>query len=383
VHKDEQNRLRVELDAYIRTRSTAMADAEWLNPSSVYGDPHHLELERGLLFDGLPLVVAHGTELPASGDFVTRDVLGVPLLLVRQVNGSVKAFLNVCRHRASRLVGEPSGCERRFTCPFHAWTYGTDGQLAGIPNEDGFLNLDREHYGLVELPIAQRHGLIWAGLVPEATLDVAGLLADLDDELTAFDLGMYVMERSATLSGEMNWKLVVDGFLETYHIRFLHPRTLSPHVRSNLGAFRAFGPNGRMAVVRNSYEPGDVAVEEDFLRQVSLVYQLFPNTVLVWLNDHFELWNVLPDRSDPKRCQIRVSLLVRPEDLGKREAWDKNWKILENTVFSEDWKAACSAQLSLSSPVAPSHVVYGRNEPALQHYHRQLAARLELSALPS
>ncbi|MEA3216517.1 MAG: hypothetical protein QOJ19_2673 [Acidimicrobiia bacterium] len=383
MQRDEQNRLKAELDGFIRTRTTAMADAEWLNPSAVYSDTHHLELEWRLLFQNLPLIAAHGSELPNTGDFVARDHHGLPLLLVRQADGSVKAFLNVCRHRASRLVGEPSGCERRFTCLFHAWTYSLDGGLVAVPNDDGFPNLDREQYGLVELPVAECLGLVFVGLQPGTRFDGGVLPAELEDEFAAMGLGDYVLERSSTLTGEMNWKLVVDGFLETYHIRFLHPRTLSPHVRSNLCAFKAFDASGRMTVVRSNYEPDDPQARGDFLQQFSFVYQLFPNTIVVWLNDHFELWNVLPDRTDPNRCSIRVSLLVKPEDLHRREAWDKNWQILEATVFTEDWLAASTAQRSLSSPVAPSHVVYGRNEPALQHYHRQLAARLELTSLPS
>jgi hypothetical protein len=79
-----------------------MADAEWLNPSAVYSDNHHLEFEWSLLFQNLPLIAAHGSELPNTGDFVARDHHGLPVLLVRQADGSVKAFLNVCRHRASR-----------------------------------------------------------------------------------------------------------------------------------------------------------------------------------------------------------------------------------------------------------------------------------------
>ena len=368
-------RLMTEMDALAAASGTTHAEAPWRNPVAVYRDPEHLHREEARLFDALPLVAASSSELAEPHAFVAIEQGGAPLLVVRQPDGSVRALLNVCRHRASQLVATgTTGCSRRFTCPFHAWSYGPDGRLLGVTDQEGFAGLDRDSHGLVELPCEERHGLVWVGATPGAPIDVASHLGPLDAELSALCLADFVAERTVRLEAEMNWKLVVDGFLETYHIRFLHPETLSPHLPSNCAQFTGLGPHGRMTAPRNFYDPSRPRSPRDFLEQVLIVYQVFPNTILTWLTDHFELWQIQPVPGHVDRASVRVSLLVRPEELDRKAAWDKNLRILEDTVFAEDWSAAASTQRALRSAAAPDHLVFGRNEPALQHYHRQLAA---------
>jgi phenylpropionate dioxygenase-like ring-hydroxylating dioxygenase large terminal subunit len=368
-------RLKAEIDDHLQAGTTTMAPAELFEPAAVYHDPELAQGELRAMFRSLPVVVAHGSDLPNAGDYVATEVASMPVLAVRQGDGSVSVFINVCRHRGSPLVEQGGGCARRFTCPYHAWSYDTDGVLVGVPNADGFTGVDRSTLGLIRLPSEVRHGFVWAVLDPDATCDVAGLLGELDDELSAWGLDGYVVERSTSVSVDCNWKLIVDGFLETYHLRFLHSATVGPHIRSNLGPFRAFGPHGRMAIVRTRYQSDQEFDDARFRRDVGAVYQVFPNTVLVWQSGQFEAWHITPDPHDPGRCTARVSLLAPAGRVDDVSTWDLNWKILLDTVEKEDWPVACGTQASFAAG-APKELVFGRNEPALQHFHREIATHI-------
>ena len=375
MRQASQDRLKADIDGFLATSSTTMALAEYANPVSVYADQGHLAAELSTVFRRVPLVVAHGSEVANPGDFLTQELSGVPVLVVRQPDGSVRAFVNLCRHRGAQLALEPSGCDRRFTCVYHAWTYKLDGSLSAIPNDEGFAGVDRDGLGLVRLSAEERHGLVWVILTPGLAIDVASFLGEsLDDELAAWRLDTYGVERSRTLTERTNWKLIVDGFLETYHLRYLHANTVGPYIKSNLGPFTPFGPHGRMAIVRSRYD-SEASSGDRFLRDVGAVYSIFPNTVLVWQSTHFERWSVLPDAADPGRCRAYTSILSPAGQKGEVELWDKNWKILLSTVQEEDWPVARATQAGFAAGAIPT-MIFGRNEPALQHFHRSLAATI-------
>ncbi len=369
MRTEDQARLKAEVDHYLSSGTTAMAEALFHNPVKVYADPQHLAAEHEVLRSS-PLVIAHESELANPGDFVTHDLSGVPVLAVRQADGSVKAFVNLCRHRGAQIMMVPSGCERRFTCPFHAWTYKLDGSLGTVPNEDGFPGLEKAEMGLVPLACEVRHGLVWAMVTPGATIDVAGFLGEtLDGELGGWSLDGFAVERSTSLAEDANWKLIIDGFLETYHLRFLHAATVGPHIHSNLSPFQAYGPHGRLGFARTRYQPDD---ERPPMRNLGVIYQIFPNTVLVWQGTHFERWSMYPHATDPGRSVAYTSILAPSGQSADVGVWDKNWKILLSTVQEEDWPVARATQNGFAAG-AMTDVVFGRNEPALQHFHQSWA----------
>jgi phenylpropionate dioxygenase-like ring-hydroxylating dioxygenase large terminal subunit len=375
-----QERLIGEIEHYLDSGTTAMAGEVMRNPVVEYVDAARLAREKAELFRRYPLVLGHRSQVANPRDFFTDDVAGVPVLVCRQDDGSVRAFLNVCRHRGTTVVFEECGHRRAFTCPYHAWTYRSDGSLAAIPYDDGFAGLDRSTMGLVELPVEERHGLIWVVLTPGQPIDVASHLGALDEELASFAIEDYLLERSTVLRADMNWKIVVDGFLETYHLRFLHAGTIGPYLKTNLAPFEAFGRHGRMTVVRSSYDGVRDRIArgaEDLLPHVAGVYQIFPNTILIWQGDHFESWLVFPESDDPARVVIRVQLLAPRPTTSRDEQrhWDRNWKILMDTVLEEDFVVSQAIQRGFAVG-AQDHVTFGRNEPALQHFHRALTDAL-------
>lgn len=366
------------MDEYHATSSTALAPDSWDQSSAVYASSDRVRCEQERLFDRLPLVAACSSELAEPNAYVARSLVGTPVLVVRQADGSARAFLNSCRHRGTEVVwGEEAGCARRFTCPYHGWTYGPDGRLLGITTNVGFPDLDRDQSGLVELACAERHGLVFVARRPGVAVDLDRHLGPaLDAELRSMELDRFVVERRQDLEVEANWKLIMDGFLETYHVRFLHAATLTGRLFSDRSSYDRFGCHGRLASMRTSYEPELVRCPEDFLGQLVVSYRLFPNTEVLWAIDHYEVWQVEPDPRRPDRTTVRMSLLTRPEETGRPEHWARNLKMAMDIITTEDFEAARSAQRALAGGAAPDRVVYGRNEPGVQHFHQELTAAL-------
>jgi len=366
------------LQALARGEGCPMAEQRIYSPVAEYADPAHLARERSLLFRRYPVVVAHISRLPTPGSFLTEDVAGLPILVVRQDDDSIRAFVNLCRHRGAIVVEERSGRSRRFACPYHGWSYDTEGCLRAIREPAAFSDVARERSGLIPLPTEVRHGLVWIVADPTARLDVAAHLGELDDELSSFALDSYVEERATELRADLNWKLVVDGFLETYHLPILHRETIGPYIRAKPAPFTPFGRHGRMVALRQSFDQIASAEPEsaDLLPHVAIIYQVFPNTVLVWQGDHFEIWAPFP-ADEPGRSVSRVSLLARSQEeaLSRRGHWDRNWKILMDTVQQEDFRVGRGMQRGFATG-AQEHVVFGRNEPALQHFHESLRGAL-------
>ena len=142
------------------TKTNCLAKTVVHNPVANYIDPDRLRREQTLLFRGHPLVIGASCQLREPGDYVTDDFSGVPVLAVRGQDGAVRAFLNVCRHRGAKVVDGCGRIKRNFVCPYHAWSYDTDGRLVGIPDRASFDDLDSAEHGLVELPAVEKYGLV-------------------------------------------------------------------------------------------------------------------------------------------------------------------------------------------------------------------------------
>ena len=367
---------------YLETKTTAMADSEYRNPVTDYTCRAQLAAERKTLFRGHPLLMGLGSEIPEPGDFLTDDFSGVPLLVVRGEDGVVRGFLNVCRHRGSR-VAQGHGNRRRFVCPYHGWTYGSDGQLLRIPHDEGFPGVSRACNGLTPVPVVEKYGLVWAMTSPGGEFDIDETLEGAEGDLATFDLGRYSLYETRVLEQKMNWKLVIDTFLETYHIRVLHPETLDWLIHSNVGTFEAFGRNSRSIYVRRSVEELRSVPESDWdlVHHTAIVYVLFPNTVFILQQDHLETWRIYPVADDPDRARLYVQLYTPEPALTEsaKRHWDKNMDLLMSVVLEEDFPNGENIQQGFYSG-AQEHVTYGRNEPALGHYHESIKRHLARAA---
>ncbi|HVW40960.1 MAG TPA: aromatic ring-hydroxylating dioxygenase subunit alpha [Amycolatopsis sp.] len=358
--------------------NTRLADQELHHPVTAYTSEHIHESERRMMLTE-PVIVGHASSLPKPGDFIAHSDCGVPILVVRQKDGGVKAFINACRHRGAKVCTGERGSARAFTCSYHGWTYQQDGALLRVPR-DGFPNVDTARSGLVELACESRHGLIWVVPTPGIEIDVAKHLGPIDDELAQYPLDSYVLERDALIEENLNWKFILDGFLEIYHIPVLHRDSISPWFYGRFSPFDQIGRHGRLVGVKKSFqELKDKTFEDvgDIMRHVAVNYQIFPNTIVVWQQDHFEVWTAFPGAT-PRDCKVRIMSLVKPDMLGEeyRSRWDRNWKVLIDTVRGEDWAVCGQAQDALPY-LKEQGLVFGRNEPGIQHFHATVTAELD------
>jgi choline monooxygenase len=191
-------------------------------PARFYGDPTAWSRERDAVFRRAWLFLGHEAELPAPGDWIAGDVAGWPLMAVRGADGVVRAFHNVCRHRAGPLVtGLAGSCGKELTCAYHGWRYALDGRLraaTGFGAEAGF---DPREFGLMSLTVETWRGLIFAAMAPSGRLAaaVAPVEALLVDR--GLDLPAPALRRSHELA--CDWKTYVENYLEGYHIGAVHP----------------------------------------------------------------------------------------------------------------------------------------------------------------
>lgn len=380
MRRDRQMHIAKRLLSMLETRETEMAPAANRLEVRAYTCPQRAEAEKHVLFRG-PQLIGLSSLIPNPGDFITHDHSGIPLLFARDETGAVRGMLNMCRHRGAKVERSRCGSAKRaFSCPYHAWRYDLAGRLMSRPRGEAFdADMPKSEASLLRIPVVEQDGMIWAAPEPGAALDLSRTLGLAADELSAYDLASYSHFETRTLMRQMNWKLVIDTFLETYHISTLHGRTIAPIIHSDIATFDAFGPHICMAAARRTLESlkHQPEIEWDVIAKTAIVYVLFPNVVFVVQGDHLETWHVYPDGDGGDACRMYVSLYTpTPANSEKAKAyWAKNFDLLLRTVEGEDFPLAEDMDRGYRAG-AQRFVVHGRNEPALAHFHHSIEAAL-------
>jgi phenylpropionate dioxygenase-like ring-hydroxylating dioxygenase large terminal subunit len=385
MNRQEELAVGRRLFGHIDGRTTDLADALFRNRTVNYSCRERAALERDRLFRGLPIFMGLSTRLPKPGDYLTEDVAGMPVLMTRGADGQVRAFANICRHRGAPVA---SGCgnARAFTCPYHGWTYDSAGKLLGTTDKVGFEGLELAKHGLVPLPAAEKHGLLYVRAQPGgAAIDIDAVLGPIAGDLAALEPATYPLYSTDKVTPRINWKFAIDTFLEGYHIPHLHRKTIAPYFVGNVGVFKSGGPNGRLSVPKTSIDSQRAVpeTERDYQRHVVSIYQLFPNALLIWQLDHIEIWRAFPatgaGRDDPSRCEVEMTI-YKPEASTRPDTyWEKNRDIAIRTVMEEDFPLGERMQIGFESG-ATEEVIYGRNEPLLVHFHRSIRNALGVAA---
>lgn len=375
MNKQTQIRLMHRVFEHLKAGTTDLSPDIERNSVASYASPQWLAREEATLFRHYPLAMGFSCQLPKPGDYMTNDLSGMPIVIVRREDGGIGAFLNACAHRGARVV-EGQGNRRNLVCPYHGWAYRLDGSLRGVPDERSFPGVDKCTHGLRPVPVAEHGGMIWVVPSPDADpkLDIAAFLGpELDAEIQAFGLPNYHHFETRLITRKMNWKLALDTFLEPYHLAVLHRNTVAPLFQANVCLFDAFGPHLREVLPRRSLDGQKGLPEEqwDCIAHNTLVYVLFPNTVFVVQVDHIETWRVFPVKGKVDECVMYLDFYSpNPIDTDSaRGYWGRNMDLTIRTVCEEDFPACEGMQVGFNA-LARTEVIYGRNEPALAHYER-------------
>jgi len=335
-------------------------------PVRHYTDDARLARERATLFHGLPIPLVHASELPAPGACVVRDLAGVSLLVVRGGDGVTRAFKNACRHRGTRLAREDCRA-KAFVCPYHGWTYGLAGALRHVPHETAFPGLDVATHGLAGVRVEERHGFVWIALDPAAP-SVSAHLGPIDEELGALSLATHVAHRRVVREQRGNWKMLVEAFLEGYHIRTLHRDTIYPFFLDARSHAERAGLHVRHASARRAaLEVDDSTFSTRSLRDLATyAYVLFPCTTIICHPDWTSHVVVHPLGTDRFVWQHTMLLPEVPETDAARAHFDRSFSLIEDNVFTrEDLFAVAEMQAGIETGALEA-VTFGRLEsPAL------------------
>lgn len=372
--------------AHVDTGTKDMAPATTPGAVTEYFDAERYQREVDTLFRDYPLVLGHSAQVKNPGDFFTHDDTGVPILVVRDQSGKLNAFINACRHRGSLVCQAKSGKNaRNFACPYHAWVYGADGDLLDIPDAEGFSDTNKTDLGLTPLPVAEKYGFVWVRPRPGGALDIDDYMGPLGADLEAMDLGNHaVFETSngptpTVINRRMNWKLMVDTFLEGYHFKYAHPKSVYPLFLNNMGVFDRFEPHIRWVMPKRTILDLDNVPQEQWrLRDHSFVmYYVFPNTMVVAVGDHVATFVHYPLAPDEANLMLTVFVPETPKDDNARAHWEINHAMILGAI-DEDFVIGEGMQRGYRSG-AQEHLTYGRYEQAIAYFHesvnRTLAAR--------
>ena len=362
---------------HIDNGTTDLGDEEWFEPVDHYASQTRFDAERRLM-RRLPIPFCPVAALPEPGSYVARHSAGVPIVVVRDMQGTIRAFRNACRHRGMQLA-EGSGCTKIFRCNYHGWVYRLDGRLEYVPHEHGFPDLDKDSNGLVPVhSVDVQSGLVFVTQDEPIGL---GALESLPALLSADPVIFETQEKVE----EINWKLTAEGTLEGYHIKPTHPESFFPYGYDNLNVVEMQGPNVRVCYPFRRIETLRDAPRENLSldRMVTLVNRIFPFTSVTRLAQHYGVSFAEPESPTRTRYfNYRLTLPTidggEPSDEALARA-KKDVAFLSDTGDKEDAKVVCDIQAAIESG-ANSHYRFGRFESAIGHLHKNLAlylARLE------
>jgi Rieske 2Fe-2S family protein len=326
-------------------------------PARLYRDPEVVDLEHRRVFERSWQFAAHVSRLPEPGGYLTATAGRQPVLVLRDQDGELRAFRNVCRHRGSRLLSGSGECGKAIRCRYHGWTYRLDGELIGVPEARSIPDLDKSSLGLFPARVETLAGLIFVNLDIHAR-PLAEQVPGLEQRLAEY--GIEQLEPHKPLDGSQpaNWKIVADNYLEGYHVPIAHPglmrlydyKAYTVELHDGYVWFDAplrDKPSGNL--IERAYQrlvspmPG---LPEEYRRIWRYVY-IYPNTAIDLYPDQVWVWKL--DSDGPKRTRDTAMLYRHPDaSVRTRVAQLLNRKV-NNLVGEEDVDLVANVQAGLES----------------------------------
>ena len=365
--------------AHIDAGTTDEGDA-WREPVENYLSPSRFTAELDML-RSFPSVFLPSAVIPKPGDHAERVAFGVPLFAVRGHDGRARVFRNSCRHRGMALVEGP-GCAHALVCRYHGWTYRLDGSLSHVPHPEAFPDLDVPTRGLVEVDSREVDGLIVIGpLQPSTSQEHAdAAMAALADGSPWRDKLLPAQRLVAVRPAlrAMNWKVLVEQFLEGYHIRTTHKNTFYPLQYDDLNIVEAFGPNSRITFPFRNIERLRDRPESTWMvdHRVTYVYHLFPNVMFATFPNQALVITIDPIDIDHTTVTIYAMITAR---VAERVSADPDAAAGARNMLNdggvEDNEMSEGVQRGLHAG-ANAFVEFGKHESAIGRFHANLDERL-------
>ncbi len=343
--------------------------------------------ENDNLFLSEPVPIGTANEVPNVGDYQSLDwVNGLPLLMVRDKDNQVRVYANACRHRNARLVENgSSGCKKKFSCPYHAWTYNTEGQLVGAPDFDrGFTGMDKKKLSLIEFDCRVINGVVFVHLNPDEKLPEKILPHQIADGFRYLDIENQKVYKRRSYVIKANWKILMEGGIEAYHFNVAHKNTLAPFFLGNLSTWESWGgPNMRMILPKKPLLQAKELPEEEWdIRQMAnVIYALSPTMLILAQPDNISIIKTVP--LGPSETRIEEVLLVDPPKDGSDTWSEQELKMHETNhnlvhhILMEDWVLGETIQANMNSG-AVKEIHFGRFESALTWFHDEYERLMEI-----
>ena len=355
---------------HIDNGTTDLGDTVWHEPVAHYHSQARFDAEIALL-RSLPVPFCPSAALPEPGSYVARNAAGTPLLVVRGNDGVVRAFINACRHRGMQ-VASGSGCAKAFVCPYHAWTYGLEGNLKHIPGQAGFPNIALEDNGLVEVSAAEKGGLVYV-------LQKGQIEPEMLEDALDFFTPDQTMFQHTQMEEAANWKLLTETLLEGYHIKALHRNSFYPFGLDNINVVETYGANARVIFPFRRIEKLR-AIAPDARRlngTLTSVYHLFPNASVSVLSKHTGL-TIMEPLSPTQTQLVRYHVVNRHQANATISLEDarRDAAFVTQSGQDEDREAARSIQETVTTG-ANNHLTFGYFEKAIVNFHQHLKQHLD------
>ena len=357
-------------------------------PAWIYRNDEFFELEKDRVFGNAWQIVCHVCDLPNAGDYQVFDLLDEQVFVMRGEDGALRAFHNVCRHRASRLLDGSSGhCRGRIVCPYHAWAYNPSGELEWVPFEDEYEDLDRSQHHLVAVACEVFLGFVFIRLGPDGP-SVAQTLAPLADELGLYRTeDLQPLTPMSTRTVKVNWKNGTDNYVDALHVRAAHPGLNSLLNKTYTLEYRGEGIHRLHGRVEHIAGQSELAAryhqclpDVDFLpethKRTWLYYMVWPNFAFNVYPDQVEFMQFVP--ITPTSTQIRFGTYAVPDD---REAMIQAREInisLNEDVGSEDTELIERVQAGMASR-SYDRGPLGKNEICLRAFAARMRSLLPVS----
>ena len=350
-------------------------EESWETDIGRFTDKARFDLEKQKLFLERPQMIAITGDIPNPGDYYATEIAGRPIILTRDKDGKAHALLNACRHRGVKLA-EGCGHAKGFTCPYHGWTYGIDGELLSVPSRMSFEESQLKDRNLIELPLAEEVGCILVHPQPGGHLDFDEFMGPMKEYLEDFDVPDYRLVKAYRAPQQINWKHAVDGGLEAYHVPFLHKNTFGTDGLQQLLHMQFGDHHALIAPSKEILELRDKPESEwPHSCHFNSTNAIFPNTVIGGGRPVLYFQRSEPGEH-PGVCDYVFRIYGRknptPEEKKIQEAAAE---FFFTVSLQEDMPTQRSSQIMMEQGAVPS-VLFGKREICLTRMHKAYDAAI-------